>query len=290
MRFFLIIIFIFFSITAYGVERYEGVIDKSRYTLNLELKNFDGYLIQNKINFDGNNSFKVSIKNNIFRHSFGISKDGSFVPYISDLGGAIIEVDIKNNSKITKAVMKEGNKDWVDIRNEKMPGSDLSFAELFMNASEFDQRVYELDIPVNDSFGKLFRALGFNSSDLPFGNSKATTYYRGTTCYNDRLSALLEHEVDNKYSGYSLYDLESGLSHGGKIEMNFNEISLSEDYSQSYFVDAISNCFSTSVNKSNNNDNSAIKNKLEELKELLDSGLISEQQYEDKSSKMLENF
>ena len=292
MRISLFIIFVFFSIPVYAVEQYEGFIDRSKSSITLGLKNFDGYLIQNSNTTDANTSFKISTSNNLMKLQAGIKKDGSFVPEITSTGGIKIEMKISNN-KITlkKAVMKEGNGNWRNIKNYKINGTN--FSDMLIGAYKlYYGKTFKLDTPITQTIKKYFQVLGFNDPGLLnlFGDMKIKTYYRGITCHNNRTSYLMEFVIDNKYSGYAINDVQSGLQHGGVLTLNVMGYSFTEDYAQSYFVGTGSNCSSSTINQSTNNDNSDIKDKLKKLKELLDSGLIAEKQYEDKSSKILENF
>tara|TARA_B100002019_G_scaffold91052_1_gene78576 strand:+ start:914 stop:1897 length:984 start_codon:yes stop_codon:yes gene_type:complete len=112
----------------------------------------------------------------------------------------------------------------------------------------------------------------------------------GEACIDGRKSYVMNHDIGGVHIGYDVKDAESGIQVQSNIELTLfddtqDKLELKQ-FIDSSFINSSTNCSFSRINS--NNDN--IEGKLRKLKNLLDEGLISQEQYDDKSSKILEEF
>lgn len=284
-----IVLFFFTLFPVQAVERYDGQVDPTPDSIDLKLHNFNGHLIAIDEGH-ANYILKTTIKNNKLKIEVYINQDGTYSIQPTDYGGIIIELKI-NGMKLLKAEMKEGKHGkWKDIRNMKISGIKLS--KLF--TPQFDiyyNRKYQLNMGHNYSLKSFIKAMGISDPEiLEDLDGNIESIYRGITCFKNRKSYLIEHYYQNNYSGYTLHETSSGLRHGGYFELSILGEKMYEDFNSSYFVGLEKNCDASQVSPSANRSSGSVKGKLKELKSMLDEGLISQEQYDEKSSKILEEF
>ena len=286
-KFIVLFFFTFFSVQA--AERYDGQVDPFPNSIDLKLNNFNGHFIQ--IDEGVSNSIlKATIKNDKLMIEAYINEDGSSSIQPTDYGGFRIEVKT-NGFKLLKAEMKEGRYGkWKDIKNMKISGLKLS--KLF--TSQFDfyyNRKYQLNMGYNYSLKSFLKAMGISDPEILEGfGGNIESVYRGITCFKNRKSYLIEHYYQNNYSGYTLHEASSGLRHGHYFEFSIFGEKMYEDLNSSYFVGLEKNCDASQVSSSTSRSSGSVKGKLKELKSMLDEGLISQEQYDEKSSKILDDF
>ena len=95
---------------------------------------------------------------------------------------------------------------------------------------------------------------------------------------------------DNKHAGYELYDSMTGTRFGGRWEFSVLGEKVFENHDQSYFVGVEDNCNISSVNTSLDGGTEDLKTRLKNLKELLDDGLITQEDYDKKKDEYLKNY
>jgi hypothetical protein len=284
-----IVLFFFTLLPVQAVERYDGQVDPSPNSIDLKLNNFNGHFIQIDEG-DANSIFKIIIKNNKLKLEVYINEDGTYSIDPTDYGGIRIEVKT-NGMKLLKAEMKEGrNEKWKDIRNMKIAGLQLS--KIFTSSLDiYYNRKYQLNMGHKYSLKSYMKAMGISDPEIlkDFGGS-IESVYRGITCFKNRKNYLIEHYYQNNYSGYTLHETSSGLRHGGYFELSILGEKMYEDFNSSYFVGLEKNCDASQASSSTNRSSGSVKGKLKELKSMLDEGLISQEQYDEKSSKILDEF
>ena len=279
--------YVLFLNTAHSIERYIGNLDTAPQSIQLKFKNFNGYHVEiDKLN----PAFQT--KSMILDNKLKLEIIATSEIETQDYFEAKIEIKLGNKMKLTKAEARDRrNGPWQDIRYMDVAGFNIAKAfssgyELYYNTRH--------NINKGNKYSplKFLKAIGITDPEMLRDFDKTIEdIYRGTTCYKNRRNYLIEHFFDNNYAGYSLHDSETGLRSGGYLELTIWGETFIQDFSPSYVVGLRRNCQVSEVTiESNKYNNLIIRDKLTELKSMLDEGLISQDQYDEKSSKILDDF
>ena len=276
-----------FSNAAYSIERYIGDLDTAPQSIQLKFKNFNGYHVEiDKMSPD------VQTKSMIENNKLKLEIVGSLDYESPDYFEARLEIKLGNKMKLTKAEAREGKYGaWQDIRYMDVGG--VNIAKAFSSAYElYYNKRHRINKGNKYSPLKFLKSIGLTDPEIVRDLDKTIEdIYRGTTCYKNRRNYLIEHFYDNNYAGYSLHDAETGLRSGGYIELAIWGETFIQDFSPSYVVGLSRNCEVLDVSiKSNKHNNLIIKDRLRELKSMVDEGLITQEQYDNKSTEILNDF
>ena len=292
-RFFIKLIFLFFitnSSIAGNIPTFDGELDKTLPFITEKYSNFDGHLVFFETINGVTNQYRIEIKNNILFYEMGFNQDGTTTHFVTENGGARMQIQIGNSElSLLKVEMKEGKySKWKDVTYAKTGGMEIG--QLFMRI--FDKYYglkYRLDELTNlDIRSVLGWANISDQEQIDAWNKPFTITYIGTTCYKDRNTHVLVNTFDSQKIGYSLRDAENGLVVGGELKINILGETINQSANNTYFENANKNC--SMVEKSNKTKNIDLEEKLLSLKNLLEKGLITQDQYDEKSSELLSDF